>query len=505
MITNNRLNFIVIVVGVTIILGIISVSVISFINLWEKEVISTHGTMTQIIAQQLHQYSETVIEDPPFRSVFDNQTMDEETIDQIDSILQTLSNIVLSEIKGLEGGFYLDTFDEFVGYAYPTLPPPKPAYGPPPRSHDIIKDQVIQSIAENSEILKLHEFDPAVFTLTTTPIHIDDRVVGAVWVRIHIERKLPAYRIREILNIIVLVAVTGFVVAVIIFMSLQKRTRDIRHGLESIQEDPSYRFNIQGGTYGFIADSINSLVNNLELEHLRLQRLEKEMHQQDKLASLGKLIAGVAHEVKTPLAIIKTRVQLWQQQSSRSGDVVEPVSLESMELVVQEINRLTELVNRLLVFSKPIKKDLSQQSLNSLIAETIQLLKVDYEQMVFQENYDENLPPIFVDPQAIKQVLINVLSNSAQANSEKGTIAISTRLSPMRTSLLIRIHDNGPGITDEMLDKIFDPFFTTKEQGAGLGLSISYEIIKAHDGKIKFINEPTGGLTCEIELPTIQG
>lgn len=486
-------------------LGVISASAISFINRWEEEVISSHETITQIVAQQLHQYSESVLEEPHILFVFDSQTIDDETLDQIDSILQVLSNIVLSEIKGLEGGFYLDTFDEFVGYAFPTLPPPKPAYGPPPRSHDIIKLQVEQSIAEDSEIIKLHEFDPAVFPLTTVPIHLDTKVVGAVWVRIHIERKLPAYRIREILNIIALVAVTGFVVAVLIFMSLQKRTRAIRLGLESIQEDPSYRFNIQSGTYGFIASSINTLVDNLEKEHRHLQLLEKEVHQQDKLASLGKLIAGVAHEVKTPLAIIKTRVQLWQQQTTRSIDIVEPVSLESMELVVQEINRLTDLVNRLLVFSKPIKKDLSQQEMNSLIHETVQLLKVDHEHINFEESFDENLPPIVIDPQAIKQVLLNVLSNSAQADNERGTITISTQLSPTKTSLLVRIHDNGPGIPDETLDKIFDPFFTTKKQGAGLGLSISYEIIKAHQGKIRFINEQTGGLTCQIELPTNQG
>jgi len=502
-IIKKHLNLAIVTVVIALFLGGISTLAVSFIDRWKQDVISTHETMTQIIAQQLHQYSEAIINEPAMQSVFDRNSIDASTLYQIDSSLQVLSSIVLSEMVGLEGGFYLDFVNEFVGYSAPSLPPPKPVYGPPPRSYDIIKQQVMVSIAENREITKLHEFDPAIFPLTTAPIHIGSKVVGAVWVRIHIERKLPAYRIREVLNIIALVAMTGFFVAVVIFMSLQKRTRDIRLGLESIQSDPSYRFDIHGGTFGFIAESINSLVDNLDQEHRNLQALEKELHQQDKLASLGKLIAGVAHEVKTPLAIIKTRVQLWQQ-ADKSIKSSEPIFLDSLDLVVQEINRLTRLVNRLLVFSKPINTDLATHDLNALMRETVSMLRVDHDKVSFSESYDENIPSIPMDHQAIKQVLINIITNSIHAAGEESEIKISTGLSSIEGLLSLRIQDNGPGISADILDKIFDPFFTTKKQGAGLGLSISYEIINAHSGKIRFVNEPSDGLTCIIQLPIRQ-
>lgn len=482
----------------------ISIFAISFINRWGDEVVSSHETMTEIIAHQLLQYSESVFYDPGIETLFKDEKLSEADLNELDSLLKTLSNIVLNEIKGLEGGFYLRSNDKFIGYAYPTLPPPKPAYGPPPRSYDIIKGQILETINGNHGISRLHEFDPAVFPLSTVPIVLNTKVIGATWVRIHIERKLPAYRLREFLFFVAAISIGGFIVAVIIFLSLQKRTRDIRIGLESIQKDPTYRFHMKGGTYGFITESINSLVDNLDVEHRNLQKLEKEMHQQDKLASLGKLIAGVAHEVKTPLAMIKTRVQLWQHKLNArtdTEDILEIVTPESMELVVKEINRLTDLVNRLLVFSKPINKELSNYNINQVSQESIDLLKMSHPGIEFIETYAANIPDIPIDSLAMKQVIINILSNSIQANAEKGQVTLTTLMSDDKKSILVRIHDNGPGIPANLLNKIFDPFFTTRAEGAGLGLSISYEIIKAHGGNIEFFNGIDGGLTCEIRLP----
>jgi len=210
----------------------------------------------------------------------------------------------------------------------------------------------------------------------------------------------------------------------------------------------------------------------------------------------------VAHEVKTPLAIIKTRVQLWQRRLTNSeepADIVEVVTPETMELVVQEINRLTSLVNRLLVFSKPINTDLSEININDLIHQTIDLVKMDNSQIKFIEHYGEEISDLLIDPQAMKQVILNIITNSIQACGGNGTVGVSTS-SKSSGEITLRISDSGPGMPEDILNKIYDPFFTTKEDGSGLGLSISYEIIKAHGGQIDFHNEPSGGLTCEIKL-----
>ena len=119
----------------------ISIFAISFINRWGDEVVSSHETMTEIIAHQLLQYSESVFYDPGIETLFKDEKLSEADLNELDSLLKTLSNIVLNEIKGLEGGFYLKANDKFVGYAYPTLPPPKPAYGPPPVPMISLKDR----------------------------------------------------------------------------------------------------------------------------------------------------------------------------------------------------------------------------------------------------------------------------------------------------------------------------------------------------------------------------
>ncbi len=499
-----RLNNILVILTIALVIYGISVFLISFINRWRDDVIDSHFLMTEIIGHQLQQYSENIFNDLETSEILNCDLLTTRDLAQIDSVLKALSNVILSEVAGLEGGFYISKFDEFVGYAYPTLPPPKPAYGPPPRSYDIIKQQIKATIETNQAIINLHQFDPAIFPLATLPIVIQDQVIAAAWVRIHIERKLPAYRLREILKVIATISVTGFIIAVAIFLNLQKRTHNIRVGLETIQKNPRYRFNIQGGTYGFIADSINTLVDNLDRENKALQKLEKELHQREKLASLGKLVAGVAHEVKTPLAIIKTRVQLWQRrlkENSSESDLADIITPESMELVVQEINRLTSLVNRLLVFSKPRNTELKERNINDLIRQTASFLRTENADIDIEEKYSDTLPLLAVDPNAMHQVLLNILTNSIQACDGNGKVSINTSLNRKKEKIAITITDNGCGIPVEIIDKIYDPFFTTKEGGAGLGLSISYEIIKAHDGTITFNNRDSGGTRCQILLP----
>ncbi|MFH1851784.1 MAG: ATP-binding protein [Candidatus Neomarinimicrobiota bacterium] len=482
----------------------LTVFVVDFFQRWRADVISSNSVLTEIVARQLQHNFNTLNSPELIDHLLNDLPPDRKYLARLDSILQQKTAAILREIEGMEGGYYLGKFDEFLGYAYPTLPPPKPVYGPPPRSYAIIKAQVLRSIDEQQIVVDLHQFDPAVFPLTTGPLIIAGRTVGGVWTRVHIERKLPAYRLRESLNIIATVSLIGFLLASLVFMVLRNRTRNIRVGLENIQRDPSYRLKIQGGTYGFIADSINKLVDTIDRENRNLQRMERDLHQQDKLASLGKLIAGVAHEVKTPLAIIKTRVQLWQQQLehvSPTNDRSDIFTPESLNLVVAEINRLTKLVNRLLIFSKPVNTNLMPVSINAVLQETVELLKPHHGRIEFDTSFTDGSDLVLGDQQALKQVFLNVLSNSIQAAAESGPIVITTENIIDGQKIRISIIDSGPGITAEVLPKIFDPFYTTREQGVGLGLSIAYEIIQAHDGTIEIRNKPGGGVICEISIP----
>jgi two-component system, NtrC family, sensor histidine kinase HydH len=423
----------------------------------------------------------------------------------LDKKLSLLAQREFSKIRGMEGGFYLLVLNEFTGYSYPSSPPPIPLFGPPPRSYQIIKDQVLESLKRDAILTEFHKFDPAVFPLTTIPVIINGKILGAVWTRIHIERDLPILRLKEVVNIAAAAAIIGFIVILFITVRLRRRIEDIKSGLEKVQIDSDYRLNDQPGMFGFISQSINRMVESLQEESRKRQDLERELHQHDKMASLGKLIAGVAHEVKTPLAIIKTRIQMWERELRKlnlpnSSNII---SEESMKLVVNEINRLSNLVKRLLIFSKPSATKLFKNDLNNFLKNTLSLIENDLTEkgILLQTEFENDIPLILFDPNTLEQVFINLYMNAIEAMPDGGEMDIKTRINNECSTAEILLEDSGTGIPDEVLSKIFDPFFSTKKHGAGLGLSIAYEVITMHKGRIEFIPKNNHGTICKISLP----
>jgi len=245
------------------------------------------------------------------------------------------------------------------------------------------------------------------------------------------------------------------------------------------------------------------MLDTIEEEDNQRRILEKQLNQKEKQASLGNMIAGVAHEVKTPLAIIKTRIQMWQQEVQKNNDLAEHISPESMQMVIDETNRLSTLVKRLLIFSRPIDKKMKPTDINKLIDEVVSFISVERNNMTIsiRENLNPVLPMIHTDENSIKQVIINVLENSIEAMPEGGIIGISSDIDAGNKKIIIEITDTGKGISEDIINMIFDPFFTSKESGAGLGLSISYQIVKAHNGEICFMKNPDKGTKCIIKLP----
>jgi two-component system, NtrC family, sensor histidine kinase HydH len=433
----------------------------------------------------------------------DSLTNDEEII--LDKKLSWLSDKEFSKTQGMEGGFYLLVLNEFSGYSYPSSPPPVPLFGPPPRSYQIIKDQVLESLRKDSILTIFHKFDPAVFPLTTIPILINGKIIGAAWTRIHIERDLLILRLKEVVNIAAIVAIIGFVIILIITVRLRSRIEEIKSGLEKVQIDSDYRLKDLPGMFGFISQSINGMVESLQEESRKRQELERELHQHDKMASLGKLVAGVAHEVKTPLAIIKTRIQMWERELRKlnlpnSSNII---SEDSMKLVVNEINRLSNLVKRLLIFSKPAANKLLKNDLHNFLMNSLSLIENDLAEknIKVKTDFDSNIPLILFDPNTLEQVFINLYMNSIEAMPEGGEISIKTRINNEYKTAEMFLIDSGSGIPTEIKDKVFDPFFSTKKYGSGLGLSIAYEVITMLKGKIEFMQPNGKGTICKITLP----
>lgn len=207
---------------------------------------------------------------------------------------------------------------------------------------------------------------------------------------------------------------------------------------------------------------------------------QRRMAQAERLATLGELMAGVAHEVRNPLTAIRGYVQILRQQTS------DPIHQEYLSVVLKEIDSINKVIQQLLEFSRPRHSQWQQVSLNALVEETLVLVQTAGVQarVDFISELDNELSPINADRELLKQVLLNILINAVQAISARGEIRIRTwQYSDSQQA--ISIEDNGCGIDLSLQKKIFDPFFTTKASGTGLGLALSQRIINAHQGDIR--------------------
>jgi signal transduction histidine kinase len=473
---------------------------------WRNDVIRSNTSLAVVVAEELHAASVAVMDSLVRSGTLATPLQSIDAKQDLDACLKRLSDSAFTPVMGMEGGFYLTYFEEFFGYSYPTSPPPVPVYGPPPRSYELIKGQVRQTIETGKRKVDLLAFDPAVFPLVTEPVQIDGRVVAVVWARTHIEREFPAAKLREAINISALVALLGFGIALVISVTQYREIQRMRRDLERVQNGQAENIEEGKGTLGVIASAINIMLGTMRLDNSRREQLERELHQKEKMASLGRVIAAVAHEVKTPLAIIKTRIQMWQhslRESPQPGQERTVISDDSLQLVVTEVDRLADLVKRLLVFSKPQPLHLEPTDITAVLKQTISLIEMRGRKRTVEVicNLAENMPPVRADRSALLQVFMNVLVNSYESIQGTGTITVTTEHDADAKLCRVTIHDTGIGIPEELRLKVFDPFVTTKKKGFGLGLSISYEIVVTHGGSIQLYPHETVGTACVIEFP----
>lgn len=233
----------------------------------------------------------------------------------------------------------------------------------------------------------------------------------------------------------------------------------------------------------------------------RLKRLSEEINQNKRLASLGQIASAIAHEIRNPLSSIRGLTQFLLQSSPEDNE-----QKSDLKVIIKEVDRLNELINQVLDFSRPKKLNFTCFALGETIEELVNLLKSESreKEIRFQLSLECPHHNIFADRAQIRRALMNVILNSIQAVSPKGEIAISLKSALYRDqeAVLISIKDNGAGISEEELAHIFDPFFTTRSQGTGLGLSIAYNIIEMHQGTIAIESAPGQGTLVKIFIPS---
>ena len=256
---------------------------------------------------------------------------------------------------------------------------------------------------------------------------------------------------------------------------------------------------------GSLMKSFNSMVVNLEKAKQELQHCHyQQMERADRLASVGEMATGLAHEIKNPLAGISGAISVLADDFPEADP-----RKEIVRQVLEQIKRLDKTATDLLFFGRPGKPAFAFTDINVLVKNTLFFVSQHPEarNIHYHKELTRDLPAIWVDEKQIQQVLLNIIINAVQAMSGGGTLTIQTELRTDRGKSWVRvlITDSGKGIAPEELDRIFVPFHTTKTQGTGLGLPICRQLMEQHQGTIGVESRMGEGTTFIIELPVVEG
>jgi two-component system sensor histidine kinase HydH len=411
--------------------------------------------------------------------------------------LRAITKRVLADFPGMEGGFYLaEGFDRFAGYGFPTerrdRPPPQAGSlapllapflkwqrgdNPPPKENDLIWAQAENSLSldpSKAYIFNVQWVGPSRVAILTKPVGSERPAPLATWTMFRlvspetVEGQLHRYQVSTGL------ALGGIMLA------------------------------------GLLTLNLGWTLKRQRLEH---ERLRDELRRAEHLAALGKLLAGVAHEVRNPLAGIRSTVQLWERlpDTARTPD--------SIRAVTQAVDRLNEIVSRLLHFSRADTAERQLVQMNHLLADTMRLLEAQAaaQAVSLELELEADLPAVLGSASGLRQVFLNLATNALQAMPKGGRLHCASRLlgrglettpqqvcletTPQQRLIEIRFADTGPGISAEDRQHLFEPFFTTRPDGTGLGLAICREIVLQHGGQIEIVPEGPG-TTFRVILPT---
>jgi len=242
-----------------------------------------------------------------------------------------------------------------------------------------------------------------------------------------------------------------------------------------------------------------TLEERVEERTQKIKEMQSSLIRSEKLASLGELVAGIAHEINNPL----TGILMFASMAKDSPELPEDLHGD-LEQIVNETQRCAQIVRGLLDFGRETSPQKRLDSVNRIMDRTLSLIQhqASFQNISIVRNYQETIPDIEVDPNQLEQVYMNVVINASQAMPHGGTMTITTGVDSAQSQVVIRVSDTGCGIPEENLERIFDPFFTTKEQkGTGLGLSVSYGIIENHGGTIEVESQLGVGTSFIIRLP----
>jgi len=255
---------------------------------------------------------------------------------------------------------------------------------------------------------------------------------------------------------------------------------------------------VMGVLFGVLSAIVVRANRIMEAKARERRLLEDKLHEAERLASLGKMVAAVSHEIKNPLGIVRSTAEILGKRIRK----VAPGNEHLAEIIVEETTRLDRIVREFLDFARPRDPETAPWSLNAVVERVVRFMAAELEakHIVLVQELDPELPEVELDSEQMHQVLLNMVINAVQAMPEGGTLTVSTGMDESRSSVWLRLEDTGQGIAADTLDKIFTPFFTNKHRGSGLGLAIARNIVEKHGGTITVESEEGRGSVFTITI-----
>ncbi|GAB6180650.1 hypothetical protein JCM14036_19690 [Desulfotomaculum defluvii] len=326
------------------------------------------------------------------------------------------------------------------------------------------------------------------------PVTLNGELIAVAWAD---ERVHPVFAQSRQFSFIaryltLLGLIFGLGAALYVIHNLASEVQVIKKGLLSMEEDLDKRLPSMPGEIGEVVQAINNLAQSLKEK----KRLQDELMRSERLVALGRLVTGVAHELRNPLGIVRATVQVMEGEYKNLEGIK-----DYTKVICEQIDRGNKVVQELLDFGKPSKPIVSPTDLNwlleSILTFTHPILRQNNIKLI--KEFTEPLPKANIDSDRIKQVFVNLILNAIQAMPNGGSLKIKTFAE--KDYAKVQFTDTGTGIIDKDLPRIFDPFYTTKEDGAGLGLSISHQIVRMHNGIIRVSDTSPTGTTFDVSLP----
>jgi two-component system NtrC family sensor kinase len=333
--------------------------------------------------------------------------------------------------------------------------------------------------------------------------NLDGEIVGALYVGL---LETPYQRQRLVLSLVFLAAVASTTLATLALLVYATRQvlrpigRIVAMSRRVVEGDLTARVETEApGELGELCRAVDDMADAvLKREERLVQLTQAQLHQSEKLASIGRLAAGIAHEINNPLTGILTFAHLLREKPHLTEE-----DLADLDIICKETARVRDIVRGLLDFARESPSTRAMVDLNQLVQETVRLLRTQkvVRGLSIELRLDPDLPSLQADPNKLKQVLLNLCLNGCEAMAGAGVLTVET--AAVGDHLELTVRDTGCGIPAENKDKLFDPFFTTKPvgQGTGLGLAVSYGIVQSHGGRIRVESRVGEGSAFTVELP----